>query len=76
MTAYLRQFLTDDSGKFSLSRLLCVLIVLVCLTLMALGIIQDIPLNAAGLVAALYAGNKFSPTVPFAGTPTVTEDKA
>jgi hypothetical protein len=50
-----------------MSRTLCALIVVVCLVLMALGIMKDIPVGAGGLAVALYWGNKFSPTTPFAG---------
>ncbi len=27
----------------------------------------DVPIGVAGFVAGLYAGNKFSPTLPFGG---------
>ncbi len=66
----LHQFLLDDSTKLSMGRLLCFLVTIAYIfyagfLAITKGNLPDIPLTVAGLITALYAANKFSPTTPF-----------
>jgi len=68
----LLEFILDDSGKLSMSRALTAIIVLVYLgyagfVVITTKTVPDIPSGVATLAGALYAANKFSPTLPFSG---------
>lgn len=68
----MKQFFIDDSGKYSMGRLLCFLIVIFCLLQSVYHVIfnegiLDLPMTWAGFAAALYGINKFSPTYDFTG---------
>lgn len=70
----MKEFLTDDSGKLSGSRLnasLLVLVYAICALVIAVskGVFPDVPVGLAGLIIGLYGINKFSPTLPFTGGP-------
>ncbi len=70
--ARIKEFITDDSGKLSMGR--------ICIGVVCFGYVgfagisvwfssthamPDMPMGVAAVVSALYAANKFSPTIPF-----------
>ena len=66
----MKEFFIDDSGKLSMGRLLCFLVVLASLfgsiwDLTHGKTFSDFNLTWAGFAAAMYGMNKFSPTYSF-----------
>ena len=65
----IKQFFTDDSGKYSSGRMLMFIVTITYLVLAVKGynggVLPDMPQNVALLVGGIYGMNKFSPTKPF-----------
>lgn len=70
----LSEFLQDEDGRLSMTRLLMILLVLayICWTSIIVwrtGTITDVPLQLAGLLTLLYGINKVGPNINIGGKP-------